>query len=159
MFIFDKKGHMSIEKDEATIQALLMNCGIKKSDVDEVSGEEKLKQVIIKNKPSRVLKYIKFEPEYTKEHKYGMVLKDVLKVIDAEFLLTATQEGWLEVTYTRQYVSNGKVSNGSPVFNIFAEDGSKKRFAEVNSRFPILNLLTELRIKYNKKNIKVTQGS
>jgi hypothetical protein len=129
---------MDIEKDQAAIQALLLSCGI--SHIEQ----EELRPTPTRLKPTRVLKYIKFEDSYTKEYKYSLVLKDILKVVDVEFLLKAKTDGWLEITYTRQY----KECEGGPVFNLYGE--KKMRFAEVNSRFPIFNLLTELRKKYNE---------
>lgn len=135
----NKKGQMSIEKDEAAIQALLMSCGM-----DSVDKVEVLKPQPTREKPTRILKYIKFEDSFTREYKYSLVLKELLKVIDVNFLIKLKEENWLEISYSRPY----KQSEGGPVFFLDC-NGDRKRIGEVNSRFPIFNLLTDLRVKYN----------
>ena len=139
---------MSIEKDEAAIQALLLSCGM---DSGEISERPK---IIKKDQVSKPLKYLKFEKDDNKEKKYISIIVEVLKIVPIDFLTRMKEEGWLEITYSRPY----KDSEGGPVFLLgfpgtptSSKDltAGRKRFGEINSRFPIFNLSSELRLKYN----------
>jgi len=144
---------MSIEQDEAAIQALLLSCGMDKEEVKETPTIIQIENYV------RPLKYLKFEKEMTKEEKYIKVISEILKVVDIDFLTEMKDDNWFTVTYSRPY---GK-SNGGPVIHIGYEFEDKKikrqRFGEINNRFPIFNLCTELRAKYNIHKSKMNQAA
>lgn len=149
---------MSIEKDEAAIQALLLSCGM---DSGEISERPK---IIKKGQVTKPLKYLKFEKEDSKESKYVSVVAEVLKVVPIDFLSSMKDEGWLEISYSRPY----KDSEGGPIFLLgypgtpsSSKDltAGRKRFGEINSRFPIFNLVSELRLKYNSFSSQQSQAA
>lgn len=142
---------MSIEQDEAAIQALLLSCGMDKEEVKETPT------IIQRENYVRPLKYLKFEKEMTKEEKYVKVITEILKVVDIDFLKDMKDDNWFLVSYSRPYGN----SNGGPVIHLGYElEGTKReRFGEINNRFPIFKLCTELRAKYNIHKAKTNQAA